>query len=312
MLIWTNVHYKETNAFDYLSWDSHHPRHIKENIPYCLAKRIIVITSKEDDVKTNLAHLQKCLLARGYPLETIKRGFHNAQLQGPAPPKSENKLIPLISTYYSNYSNKTVIEVAKQLITTSKDERVKKAFKDTNFLEAYKQPPNLLRLISNSAFINNGKNRNSNVNEENTPEPKGLHKCSHPRCKICLLYIQEGDSFVTANGTTWTVRCYADCNSRNVLYYLECNFCNGDTTYTGKTDNFRKRTNSHISDIRCNRGADFDEHVRNCAKNNDKILEEPFFKARIFMVLKDYNNLLDYEGKLHAAGHDTMNCPNTI
>jgi hypothetical protein len=305
--IWTNVHYKETNAFDYLSWDSHHPKHIKENIPFCLAKRIIVITTKEEDVNKNLAHLRKCLLARGYPQETIERGFHNAHLQGPAPEKTEKKLIPLISTYYSNYSNNIVVEIAKQLINKSKDERVKNAFKNTNFIEAFKQPPNLLRRISSSAFITNV----TNANEDDTLKPTGLHKCSHPRCKICLLYIQEGDSFVTANGTTWIVRCYADCKSRNVLYYLKCCFCNGDTSYTGKTDNFRNRTNSHISDIRCNRGADFDEHVRNCAKKNNKPLVEPFFEARVFMVLKDYNNLLDYEAKLHAAGHDTMNCPNS-
>ena len=60
-LIWTNVHYKETNAFDYLSWDSHHPKHIMENIPYCLAKRIIVMTTKEKDMENNLIHLKHSL-----------------------------------------------------------------------------------------------------------------------------------------------------------------------------------------------------------------------------------------------------------
>ena len=38
-------------------------------------------------------------------------------------------------------------------------------------------------------------------------------------------------------------------------------------------------------------------------------LTEPFFEATIFMVLKDYNNLLSYESMIHAAGHDTMNRP---
>ena len=195
-----------------------------------------------------------------------------------------------------------VLEVTKQLIKRTNDPRLKKAFSNVNLITAFKQPPNLLRRISHSAFLNNN-------NNEIIPKLNGLFKCSKSNCKICHLYIQEGDSFVTSNGTTWIVKCHATCNSRNVLYYLKCKFCNFSTTYTGKTDNIRNRTNGHISDIRCNRGGDFDEHVRNCAKTHNEELIEPFFEARIFMVLKDYNNLLDYEAKLHAQGHDTMNRP---
>ena len=43
----TDVYYKETNTHEYLHFDSHHPSHIKNNIPYCLAKTIIVSTSDE-------------------------------------------------------------------------------------------------------------------------------------------------------------------------------------------------------------------------------------------------------------------------
>ena len=151
--IWTNVHYKETNAFDYLSWDSHHPQHIKENIPYCLAKRILVITTKPKDIEENLKHLRQALSSRGYPNKIIEKGIFNAKLQGPAPPKSKDTLIPLSSMYYSNYSNSTVVTVSKQLLENTKDERLIRAFKDVSIIEAFKQPPNLLRILSNSAFI---------------------------------------------------------------------------------------------------------------------------------------------------------------
>ena len=298
--IWTNVHYKETNAFDYLSWDSHHPQHIKENIPYCLAKRILVITTKPKDIEENLKHLRQALSSRGYPNKIIEKGIFNAKLQGPAPPKSKDILIPLSSMYYSNYSNSTVVTVSKQLLENTKDERLIRAFKDVSIIEAFKQPPNLLRILSNSAFISTA--------EKLERKPGGLRKCNHPLCKICDL-IKEGDSFITANGTKWIVKCQADCNSKNVIYYLKCNFCMGETTYSGKTDNFRYRTNCHCSDIRHDRGGDFDAHVRECAKKHKKELVEPFFEAMIFMVLKDYDSLLSYEAKIHAAGHDTMNAP---
>ena len=40
-----DVYYKDTNAHDYLAYDSHHPEHTKMNIPYVLSKRIIIISN---------------------------------------------------------------------------------------------------------------------------------------------------------------------------------------------------------------------------------------------------------------------------
>ena len=37
----TDVFCKETNTHDYLNYNSHHPNHIKYNIPFNLAKRIL-------------------------------------------------------------------------------------------------------------------------------------------------------------------------------------------------------------------------------------------------------------------------------
>ena len=41
--IWTDVYYKPTNTHEYLNYQSHHPTHVKDNIPYCLAKRTVNI-----------------------------------------------------------------------------------------------------------------------------------------------------------------------------------------------------------------------------------------------------------------------------
>ena len=111
---------------------------------------------------------------------------------------------------------------------------------------------------------------------------------------------------MTSNGSTWDVKCNANCNSKNVLYFLVCNFCNFES-YTGKTDDFRPRTNDHITKCRLGKSTNkFDIHVFNCSLNKNR--QEPYFKAYIFMVLKDYNKLLNLERQLHLAGHDTLNC----
>ena len=119
---------------------------------------------------------------------------------------------------------------------------------------------------------------------------------------------QEGPSFRTSNGTLWDVKCHATCHSRNVIYFLVVYFqviSAISTSYTGKTDNFRSRTNDHISKCRTGKSTNiFDLHVHSCSGGT---LIEPFFRANIFMVLSDYNKLLNVERQLHLAGHDTMN-----
>ena len=237
-----------------------------------------------------------------YPSDVIDKGIHNAKLQGPAPQKENCRVIPLISTYFSNYDNGTVLQIAKNLINNSKDERIKSAYKGVKLIHAYRQPPNLLRMISNSAFVDNSNQVNKKV---------GCFKCSHKGCKICRIYLQNCKSFVTANGTTWDVRCFINCNSLNVIYYLVCCFCEQQgalTSYTGITDDLRERTNNHITGCRHGMTSNkLDRHVYNCARARNLPANEPYFRMYMFMALSDYNKLRNYERKLHAQGHDTLN-----
>ena len=298
--IWTDVFYKHTNTHDYLHYNSHHPEHIKKNIPHVLAKRIIILTTKEAAMEKNLSDLRKWLKECGYPDSIIEHGIHTAKLQGPAPLKSE-KVIPLISTHYSNYTHKNLSTVANQLVKSTTNDRVLSAFKDVKFVQALKQPPNLLRTLSNSRF-----------HQGEQVERVGAYKCKDKKCKICRLYLQEGSHFELSNGTIWNIRCSPNCNSLNVLYFLLCLFCHQES-YIGKTDNTRDRTNNHISGCRHGNTTDiFDNHVYRCGHldtvpEEDKKAMEPFFKLYIMLECSNYHRLLDYEKKFHAAGMDTMN-----
>ena len=297
--IWTDVHYKQTNTHEYLNFSSHHPDHVKKNIPFVLAKRIVVFTTKETAMQRNLADLRLWLHNCGYPETIINKGIHNALLQGPAPPKDETRVIPLISTYYDNYNNRTVLETAKSLLKNTQNDRLKSAFQNVDLICAFKQPPSLLRSLSHSKF-------GDTVIEDRI----GVFHCKDSRCKQCKLYLQVGNQVTFANGVIWDVKCFADCNSLNVLYYLICNFCLVET-YIGKTDDGRERTNNHITG--CRHGSTkniFDKHVYACASKKGMELVEPFFKYHILMVCSSYHKLLAYESALHAKGLDTLNNPN--
>ena len=306
--IWTDVFYKQTNTHDYLNFESHHPTHIKNNIPYNLAKRIIVFTSCEEAVKRNLADLTRWLEKCGYPNKIIEKGIHDALLQGPANQKEDKKIIPLVSTNFSNYSNEMVLQLSKSLIRNCRNDRMKNAFKDVQFIHAFRQPPNMLRSLSHSKFI-------TSINRDN--EKVGVFHCKHGGCKICKLYLQTGTTIPMSNGETWNVKCYADCNSWNVLYFLVCNGCLIES-YIGKTDDTRYRTNNHISGCRLGHSTNkFDNHVHQCIKDNGNQhgkhqgtdFSEPYFTMYIMMVCNSYHKLLAYESYLHSKGLDTTNNP---
>ena len=81
----TDIYYKDTNTHHYLHYNSRHPEHIKKNIPYNLAKRIIIFTFDDKKMNIRLTELKLWLQQCSYPIEVINKAFHNAKLQAPPP-----------------------------------------------------------------------------------------------------------------------------------------------------------------------------------------------------------------------------------
>ena len=293
----TDIFYKETNAHNYLDYTSHHPEHIKKNIPYNLAKRIIVFCSSSEVMNYRLNELKMWLSDCNYPKAIIDKAFHSAKLQGPAPkPLPNQNVLPLVTTYASNYSCHNISKLSNVLLRNSNSNRVEEVFKNTSTINALKQPPNILRQLSQAKF-----------NLVPVTRPPGLHKCNNPACILCKLYIQECQSFFGSNNIQWEIKSSITCHSKNVIYFLKCLACNFMTTNVGQTTNFRQRMNNHISDSRTGRTTDiFDLHVFKCTKDNAFLLE-PFFQIYAFMEISDESKLLEYEKMLHRRGFDTLN-----
>ena len=290
-----DVYYKETNAHDYLVYSSHHPEHTKTNIPFSLAKRIIVISSEDEWVERNLNDLRCFLRDRQYPEDVIEKGIHNAQLQGPAPPKSQTQVLPLISPYLGNLEPTNIINTTRDLLGASSSDRLHNAFDNTKFVQSYTQTPNLLSILSSSRFTNHREGRES-----------GVFRCDQRKCEICSLgYLQEGREFTVSNGTKWVVKCHISCRSLNVIYFLTCNYCKV-TTKLGKTDHLRNRTNNHRTGCRNGEGSDiFDNHVFGCRSSLGLPKKEPEFLMNCLMACSDYQKLLSYERAMHLKGFDT-------
>ena len=252
----TEIFYKTTNNHHYLEYDSFHPQHIKDNIPYSMAKKVIVFTSDPKKERAALDRLKGWFIEKNYPLRVIDKAIHNARLQGPAPdPAAKKQVVALTSSYASNYSVASVAKTANVLLERCPDDSTRHLFSNKKIITSYRQPPNILR--------------QTDANFE------------------------------------WEIRSHLTCHSRYVLYFQRCAICN-QTSDIGKTNNFRLRTNNHISSAKSGNSSDkFDNHVFHCNKNVQK--EEPLFYIWIMMEVKSVDKLHEYERHLHRSGHDTMN-----
>ena len=143
---------------------------------------------------------------------------------------------------------------------------------------------------------------------------QGLFHCTDKKCKLCHLYIQECNSFITHNNTEWKIKSDIHCNSINVLYFLKCKKCPNQerpVSNTGKTfTRMRDRMNNHITSCRLGGSSDlFDNHVFECKQNSSNPDEEPYFHVYAFMTVKRRESLLTYESHLHKRGFDSINSP---
>ena len=257
-----------------------------------------MISSEYSWMERNLNDLKQFLLDRKYPIEIIEKGIYNAKLQGPAPPKSTTQVVPLISPFLGNLDSKNIINTTRDLLASSSNERLHKAFDQAKLVQCYTQTPSLLQLVSSSRFVSN---------DSESGKVKGVFRCKSKKCEICTLgYLQECKEFVVSNGSTWAVKCHITCSSLNVIYFLKCNYCHAETKL-GKTDNLRDRTNNHRSGCRKGTGPDiFDKHVYSCRLANRVPPKEPEFLMFGLMACSDFNKLLSYERSMHLKGFDTL------
>ena len=204
----TDTFYKKTNTHYYLNYHSHHPNHIKYNISLNLGKHILVFVSDEQKVALGLKELRKWLLNCGYPETVIDESFFNAKLQGPAnKPANSKSILPLVSTYYSNFDMRNIIKSINQKLNQSRpNESIKQIFGEIQTVLSLKKRLNLLRLLS--------------INRKNPRLSQRLFNCNNKNCKICVLYIKPCASFKTSNNVLlYIIRSHITCQIKNVIYF---------------------------------------------------------------------------------------------
>ena len=69
---------KKTDTFNYLPFNSAHPRHVIRNIPYCLARRIRGIVSDPRKILIRMREMTVRLREKGYPKKLVENAIEKA------------------------------------------------------------------------------------------------------------------------------------------------------------------------------------------------------------------------------------------
>ena len=268
----TDIFYKETDTKQYLEFNSNHPRHVKNNIPFNLARRICTIVTEPQIREERLRELKDFLSQRKYPDGLISNGILKAMKMPLAELRSTDncrdiskEVIPFITTHNPLIDdNYKYIQSNYEIL--QKNPETSDIFEQVKLIRGKRQPPNLKRLLTKARL------------PSDIPLG-GVSTCNQPRCKLCEDII-VGDKFIFAKvGATFSIRSRMNCNVQNCIYVLCCNGC--DKIYIGETTDFRSRVNLHRNHIKQNKGLGVSLHIHQCTQNTEpKFSIMPFYKVK--------------------------------
>jgi hypothetical protein len=209
----TDIYYKPTDSFQYLHFYSSHPRHIKRNIPYCLAQRISRIVSENRVRENRLQELKSKLLELKYPAGLIDDAIKkvNASYTNKLEPKTQNNRV-----FHSFDFHPNNLSLFHQHIAPAVDHLNAHSLQHcpVKVTPCLRQPPNILRALSHY-------------------EDFKVSKCGRPRCKTCPDII-EVKKDITLNNVAISLNANMNCESKNLVYVLVCVKCK--QIYIGETE----------------------------------------------------------------------------
>ena len=238
----TNLFIKPSNKQLYLEFNSNHPSHCREGIPYSQALRVVERCTTPEDQDTQLVNLKEKLLARKYPEKIIEEKFTSAKKKnrremifGRKNKKNDDK-IRLIFTH--NKINPPVhmwMRQCKDLLTKNDEAKAL----GNRIQISTRQPKNLLRMAG-------GYRGEQGV--QKIPNDAGCFKCN--RCKVSCPILNQTKTFSSTNtGKSYKIRQHLDCTSDWLIYLSTCKKCKGQ--YVGKSKTpFKLRHSNHKQEIK--------------------------------------------------------------
>ena len=244
----TELYTKPTDSHSYLHYNSAHPTHCKNNVPYSQFLRIRRLCSQHSDFIKHGAELTKHLLDRHYPRHIVDKAFQKVK----STPRSQTL----------EYKQKTHTERTPFIVTHNPhNPPLRHWFQQ--YLHILHTSSRLQKAIPSPPLLGerNSKSIKNILMPSSVPTPRdctlnpGSYKCDKQRCVVCTTHLQETHTFSSDHTSeTFTIRHNMTCETTNLVYLLFCHKCN-HTQYVGETKNtLKQRFYLHRSNIKTNTG----------------------------------------------------------
>ena len=100
--IFTDLHIKPTDGYQFLHDKSSHPSHINNSIPFSQASRISRLCSSQNDFNAHFPNLKDWFLARDYPQKVVEEQIDDKVAFAKQPTRKDNseQVVPFAAPYY--------------------------------------------------------------------------------------------------------------------------------------------------------------------------------------------------------------------
>lgn len=265
--ITTDIYHKPTDTYNYLPFNSAHPRATKINIPYNLARRIRMIVKKPETRTIRYQELFHNLKDKGYPTKIIMDATDEAEkldreITMASKNQQSNKVLTMVYTY--NPNNVDIQNVIMNTIgCLDSSEIMSDILKKNKLIFSKKQPPNLKELLTNARFKKEASEFVSRTCGKN--------------CQTCKIITEGSEILFKKNNFNFRIKYNFTCLSKNLIYVINCTSCNKQ--YIGETGGtLRIRMNLHRNQTKHEeyRHLFVNKHLNSCSKGDFTVF--PFYK----------------------------------
>jgi len=248
--VYTDLYCKPTDSHNYLLYDSAHPKHLKDSLPYSQLLRVKRICKKTEDFERNAITIASHFKRRGYPADIIEEALI--------------KVFRLDRNELLNPSNTTSQPTdSDNLFLVSLFHPIQSPLKDIvqdtwSLLGRHIATDNLhsKRIIFGNRRAKNLRDTLVHAKLPPTKPPRTIPLAKTPaktckarvECRYCTRLIKTGTITSYSTGKSYTSRIHVTCNSNNLIYCISCKTC--QKQYVGQTLNtIKERFKCHFTSI---------------------------------------------------------------
>ena len=293
----TDLFVKDTDTHQYLDFSSCHTFHTKKGIPYGQALRIRRIVSDDDVFEQRCSDLKGWLRRRGYPEDLVDDQIGRARTQERDDLLNRERVVGgerrdvLVLSYHPCLSKKVhdIIRKAHPILQCNAEH--KKVFSEIPMV-SYRRAKSLSDMLVRAR-----------VPKVQAPLEKGCRGCNGRKdCQVCDKIVPDTHFSSTVTGKKYEIRGGPyHCNSKNIVYLLECKKCKiqyvGSVATEDGDNRFRLRCNNYKSVHK-----KFSQQFRDGTLRRDKPINQEFLHKHFAQA--DHSGFDDFSFKIIDGAED--------